>query len=353
MPSRNQQLQVFAALLVITGLIVVYGCIFTVNERELAVVMEFGKPIRGLSVPGLNFKKPFIQDVRRLPKTKQFWANARGDMLVDLPTKDGKKIEVSVWAIWRITDAQKFLTVLQTTQNAEKQVRQRVRAAIRDTITSFDLSEAVRSTDRELTYSFGLDQLPSSDSEDVESTDLSRVGEQAKIEYGREELLKRIRTRVQNELLSGDEGESKGRLDRGIEVVDVGVDSISFTDSVRRAAFLRLIAFMESVAAGHTNAGMRRKQEILNQTTADAERILGEGLEQSKRMRGEVEAEIIEQYATAIRTTGDFYNFQRTLQVYETALDSDTRLVLTTDSDLFRMLKQVTPSGAEETSLAD
>ena len=66
---------------------------------------------------------------------------------------------------------------------------------------------------------------------------------------------------------------------------------------------------------------------------------------------GEVEAEIIELYANAIKETGDFYNFQRTLEVYEQALDSDTRLILTTDSDLFRMLKQVTPdenkAGAE------
>ena len=343
MASRNQQLQIFVPLLALAGLIVLFGCMFTVNERELAVVVEFGKPLHGVSEPGLHFKLPLIQNVRRLPKTNQFWANQQHDMLIDLPTKDGKKIEVSAWAIWKITNPQQFVTVLQTEQNAQKQVRQRVRAAIRDTITSFDLSEAVRSTDRELTYSFGLDQLPSSDSEGEASTDLSRVGEQTQIEYGREELLNRIRARVQNELLSGDEGESKGGLDRGIEVVDVGVSSISFTDSVRRAAFLRLIAFMESVAAGHTNAGMRRKQEILNQTTADAERILGEGQEQSKRMRGEVEAEIIEQYATAIRATGDFYNFQRTLEVYEKALDSSTRLILTTDSDLFQMLKQITP----------
>jgi membrane protease subunit HflC len=52
-------------------------------------------------------------------------------------------------------------------------------------------------------------------------------------------------------------------------------------------------------------------------------------------------------YANAIRETGDFYNFQRTLEVYEKALDSDTRLILTTDSDLLRMLKEVRPAAAD------
>lgn len=347
---RNQLFGFAGVVAAIALLVVVFGSMFTVNERELAVVLEFGKPVRGISKPGLKWKIPLIQDVKRLPKTKQFWANRSGDMLVDLPTKDGKKIEVSVWAIWRITDPQQFVTVLQNEEKAEQQVRQRVRAAIRDTITSYDLSEAVRSTDRELTYSFGLDQLPSSKVGTEETVDLSAAGEVVSIEFGREELLNQIRARVQQELLSGEASESGTGLDRGIEVVDVGVSSISFTDSVRLAAFKRLIAFMESIAAGHENAGKERKQEILNQTKAEEEKILGEGEEMSKRIRGEVEAEIIEKYATAIRETGDFYNFQRTLEVYEKSLDSGTRMILTTDSDLFRMLKEVNPSGSQERS---
>ena len=338
----NSPLKIVVPLVLLAGLLTALNSVFTVNERELAVVLEFGKPVRGISNPGLNFKTPFIQDVRRLPKTKQFWANQPNDMLVDLPTKDGKKIEVSAWAIWRITDPEQFVAVLQTEANAEKQVRQRVRAAIRDTITSYDLSEVVRSTDRKLVYSFGLDQLPATTPDPEETLELPVVGELSQIEFGREQLLQKIRDRVQLELMSG-EGAAEGSLNRGIEVVDVGVSSISFTDSVRRAAFDRLIAFMESVAARHENAGKQKKQEILNETTARAEKILGEGQEQSSRIRGEVEAEIIEAYATAIQATGEFYNFQRTLEVYEKSLGKGTRMVLTTDSDLFRMLKEVTP----------
>jgi modulator of FtsH protease HflC len=327
-------------------LIVTYNSMFTVNERELAVLLEFGKPVRNITEPGLYFKRPLIQEVRRFPRTRQFWASGANDVLVDLPTKDGKKIEIAIWAIWRITDPEQFLRVMRTVGNAEQQVRQRVRAGVRDVITSYELAEVVRSSDRELTYSFGLEDLPKVE-EDAQDAidDLSQVGEQARILVGREKIMAEIQERIKSQLAAGEKGDDNRLLDRGIELVDVGVSNIGFVQSVREASFERLTAFMEAIAAKYENEGLQRKQEIVNESKAKAEEIRGEGEEQSKRLRGEVEAEIIEVYANAIRETGDFYNFQRTLEVYEEALDSDTRLILTTDSDLFRMLKQVTPEG--------
>jgi len=338
-----------AIIIGLVTLALIYSSVFTVNERELAVVLEFGKPVKSIKEPGLNFKIPFVQEVRRLPKTRQFWANASNDVLVDLPTKDGKKIEISVWAIWRITDADQFVKVMRTVENAEQQVRQRVRAGIRDGITSYDLSEVVRSSDRELTYSFGLEDLPEAapgTPEDV-ATDLAAAGEQADIRFGRELIMEKIQEQIKKQLLDTDDEGTQG-TNRGIELDDVGISNIGFVQSVRLAAFERLKAFMEAISARYKNEGEQRKQEIINETNANVEKILGEGEEQSKRLRGEVEAEIIESYAKAIRKTGDFYNFQRTLEVYEKALGSDTRLIMTTDSDLFRMLKQVRETGAKQ-----
>lgn len=336
------------ARFLIIGLVLVivsWSCIFTVNERELAVVLQFGKVVKSVEEPGLYFKIPLIQEVRRLPRTRQFWKNSPNDILVDLPTKDGKKIEISIWAIWRINNAEQFVKVMRNVDNAEQQVRQRVRAGIRDVITSYNLSEVVRSTDRELTYSFGLEDLPESDTDaDLPSADLSQVGEQATIRIGREKIMEEIRRRIEKQIAAGD-GEDNA-TDRGIELVDVGISNIGFVESVRRAAFDRLRAFMEAIAARYRNEGEQRKQEIINEANAEAEKIRGEGEEQSKRIRGEVEAEIIESYAAAIKATGDFYNFQRTLEVYENALGSETRMILTTDSALLRMLKEVEAQAA-------
>ena len=334
--------------LLVVGFLILVACftsMFTVNERELAVVLQFGKVVKSIEEPGLYFKIPLMQEVRRLPRTRQFWANAANDVLVDLPTQDGKKIEISVWAIWRINNAEQFVKVMQTVDNAEQQVRQRVRAGVRDVITSYDLSEVVRSTDRTLTYSFGLEDLPQGSDLAGENAavDLSQVGEQATIRVGREKIMDEIRQRILQQISSGDEN-NVDSTERGIELVDVGISHIGFVESVRLAAFARLRAFMEAIAARYENEGKQRQAEIVNEAGAESEKIRGEGEEQSKRIRGEVEAEIIESYAKAIRTTGDFYNFQRTLQVYENALDADTRLILTTDSDLLRMLKKIDPS---------
>lgn len=324
-------------------LIAAINSVFTVNERELAVVLQFGKVVKSIEEPGLYFKIPLVQDVRRLPKTQQFWANASNDVLVDLPTSDGKKIEISIWAIWKINDAKQFVKVMRTVDNAEQQVRQRVRAGIRDVITGYDLSEVVRSSDRTLSYSFGLEDLPETDIDaEIPAADLSQAGEQTKVRFGREKIMDEIRERIKKQI-SGDESDEDA-TNRGIELVDVGISHIGFVESVRKAAFDRLKAFMEAIAARYENEGKQRKAEIINAAEAEAEQILGEGEEQSKRIRGEVEAEIIESYATAIRATGDFYVFQRKLQVYENALDSGTRLIMTTDSDLLRMLKQIEPS---------
>lgn len=351
MAANNSIKGPVAVVIGILVLIVTYNSMFMVNERELAVLLEFGRPVRNVTEPGLYFKTPLIQEVRRFPRTRQFWASGANDVLVDLPTKDGKKIEIAIWAIWRITDPEQFLRVMRTVGNAEQQVRQRVRAGVRDVITTYDLAEVVRSTDRELTYSFGLEDLPKVEADAQDAIDdLSQVGEQARILVGREKIMAEIQERIKSQLAVGEKGDDNRLLDRGIELVDVGVSNIGFVQSVRQASFERLTAFMEAIAAKYINEGEQRKQEIVNESEAKAEKIRGEGEEQSKRLRGEVEAEIIELYANAIRETGDFYNFQRTLEVYEKSLDSDTRLILTTDSDLLRMLKEVSPAAADSAS---
>ena len=80
-------------------------------------------------------------------------------------------------------------------------------------------------------------------------------------------------------------------------------------------------------------------------TQAEVEEILGTGEQQSSIIRGKVDAEIIDEYAKAITETGDLYTFLKQLEVYENALDNKTRLILTTDSERFRLLKESVEAG--------
>src|SRR6266404_2502386 len=89
--------------------------------------------------------------------TLQVWhGTGPAEKLVDVPTKDGKKVEVTVWAVWKITDPAQFVRTLRTVPNAESRVKEFVRSTARDTITTNNLAEIVRSTNRKMTYSLGL-----------------------------------------------------------------------------------------------------------------------------------------------------------------------------------------------------
>jgi membrane protease subunit HflC len=257
-------------------------------------------------------------------------------VLKDMPTADGKKIEVSAWAVWKITDPKAFVQNLKTVEGGEAAVMVRLRSAIRDVITAHELEEVVRSTDRKLTYSFQdlLAQQGDPAAPETPAVAVAQPGVTGEVRLGREEIMKLVGKKVATQLKQ--EG---GAVDRGIELVEVGISNIEFVPQVRLAAFERQKAFMQSIAAGYSNAGLQRKQEILNRTNAEVERLLGEGEQQSRILRGQADADNIAKTAAAIKETGDFYEFQRTLEMYQEALQGQTRLILTTDSDLLRLLK--------------
>jgi membrane protease subunit HflC len=336
------------SILVLVALVVAWTTFYTISEREQAVVLQFGEPVASRTEPGLYWRLPFVQEVRRLPKTCQFWTGARGEVVVDIPTADGKKIEVTPWVIWRITDPQRFVQVLRTVENGELRVKTFVRGEVRNVISRYNLAEAVRSSNRKLTYSFqvepkepGKPPKPGAEGAGPVPSDATSPivapGSEEEIVVGREKVVLKIKEAVRKEMMRTEEGDQAGR---GIEVVDFGIARIEFVPVVREAAFNRLIAFMESIASRYVSDGERRKQEILNRTEAEVQRIAGEGRQEANRIRGQVEADIIDAYAKAIQETGEFYNFIRTLEVYQQALAGNTRLVLTTDSDLLRLLKQ-------------
>lgn len=328
--------------------LVLPSMLYVVEQRELAVVLQFGKPVVERTEPGIYVKTPWIQNVRKLPATRQFWGGDMRDVLPDLPTKDGKKVDVMPWAVWRIKEPIVFVQTLRQVDNAEQRVAQFVRGAIRDVITQYDLSELVRSTDRELTYSF----TPQRMLQKVQTTQAQVQPSEAKqvIQHGRPKILAQIKEEAMRRLATDtsvqagvDTAATQGGQPgtRGIELVDVGIAQIDFVPKVREAAFERLVAFMESIAALYENEGEREKQEIINRTEAEVEKIEGEGKQQANEIRGQADAEIIAEYAKAITETGEFYTFVRTLEAYKLAMQSDTTLVLTTDSSFFNLLKEL------------
>src|SRR6516225_9872699 len=349
--NRHQGIAILIGVLLILIVPLSQTVCYTVSERELAVLLQFGQPVASRTAPGLYFKLPFVQEVLRLPKTLQVWHGTRqSEKLVDVPTGDGKKVEVTVWAVWKITDPVQFVATLRTVANAESRVKEFVRSTARDTITTHNLAEIVRSTNRKMTYTLGLPpemvaragvpgSQPAAAQPDQAMLDFI-VPPEAKesITLGRLKITAQIKDTAQQALAEG--GQSQHQVaGRGIELVDMGLSRIEFVPQVREAAFDRAISLMDAIAVKTISEGEQRKKEIINKTQADVQKIEGEGKQEANVRNGRVDAEIIDSYAKAIHETGEFYNFTRTLEVYKEALKGETRLALTTDSELLRLIK--------------
>ncbi|WP_417745094.1 protease modulator HflC [Rosistilla oblonga] len=340
-------LAVLAILLVLAP----FFC-FVIDEREMGVVMRFGKPAREKVEPGVYYKLPFVETVRRLPKTRQFWGDSRRFLLPDLPTRDDKKIELIPWAMWQIDDAETgpttFVQRLRTIENAEERVAQICRSAIRDVITQYDLAELVRSTNRTLTLS-GEQQLLDDELAEVGESQAEQMlveleekseSNSKEILAGRSKILDQIKIEAQRRLASKDDQEGIGR---GIRLIDIGISQIAFVDSVRIKTFDRWIAERESISARNVNEGERLKAAIINETNAEVQSIEGKGQQKASETKGQADADVIKSYAEAMNEVGEFYTFVRTLEAYEKAITKDSSLILTTDSEFFGLLKKLEP----------
>jgi modulator of FtsH protease HflC len=346
-PQRAVQVAVILGLL----LFLLQFVVFIVDQRELAVVLQFGNPVRQKTEPGVYFKVPFVETVRILPSTFQFWGDDASELLPDLPTRDDKKIELIPWAVWRVNDPITFVKRLRTMENAEQRVAQFTRGAMRDVITQYELADLVRSTNRELKTA----QLDLASEDPVvpvealpESLQPPKQSQSTSHFVGRQAILQKINSDARNRLAATAASED-GEQMRGIELVDLGISHIDFVDSVRMKTFERWKAEREAISTRNVTEGERLKQQILSMTKAEVERIQGDGQREASETRGRADAEVIKRYAEVSEKVGDFYFFARTLEAYEKSLSgSGTQIILTTDSDFLKTLQQANLGQATE-----
>ncbi len=316
--------------------------VFIINEREVAVVLRMGRPVREYVEPGIHFQIPFVEKVHRFPKTLQFWGDNDRLTVADVTTNDNKKIDLMPWAVWRIQSPRAFIQRLRTIEMAEQRVAQISRSTIRDFLGQYDLEELVRSTNRE---------LPAADVSLVAdlAADGAIVGDEQKpaattgtLKLGRAKLLSLIREETQRRLTEPREGEEA--LGNAIEITDLGISQVMFVDSVRQKTFDRWTSEREAISTLIVKEGEQRKAKILNAARADVERIEGLGQKQASELKGKTDAEIMRSYAEAMSESGEFFNFIRTLQAYEKSIGPDSQMIMTTDSDFFRLLKSLPES---------
>ena len=312
--------KVFAAVLLILGIaaVVLYASTYVVEEGKQVIVTQFGRPVGNATTEaGLCFKIPFIQEAHFLEKRLLPWDGAAESM----QTKDKKRIDIDVWARWRIVDPETFFVTVRTEERGQKILDDLVDSAVRDVVARHNLIDVVRKSNDELIY----------ESEEVERTEADRVTGK-----GRDD--------VEAEILLGVD------LNKyGMELVKVRIKRVNYVASVRATVYLRMISERLRIARLYDSEAVEEKNRIEGKTKKELDQIDGEMQQKSAEIRGDADAKVIELTAKAYGQSPEFYVFLRQLEILKKTLGQETRLILSTESDLFRMLKRpVPPTSAPE-----
>jgi membrane protease subunit HflC len=292
-------------------LLLVSSGFYIVSETEQVVITQFGDPVGDpVTEPGVHFKVPFIQTANFFDKRFLEWDGDPNQV----PTKDKRFIWVNTYARWRITDPLKFFQRLRDERQAQTRLDDILDGETRNSVARHDLVEVVRSTNRD-------PELVALESEE-ETAGLEEI------QTGREEITREI---LQT---------SRGRVsDLGIELIDLRLKRINYVQEVQKDVFDRMIAERQRVAQRYRSEGQGEAARIKGERERDLAKIQSEAYRTAQGIRGEADAKATEIYAKAYGRDVTFYTFMKSLQTYEQSLDSKSALILTTDSDLLRYLK--------------
>lgn len=302
------------ALLAIAAvlLLVLPGTIYTLNETEQAIITLFGDPVGGaITEPGLHFKLPFFHTLHRFDKR---WLPWDGDAN-QIPTKDKKFIWVDTYARWRIVDPLRFFQSVRDERQAQSRLDDIIDGETRNAVASFNLIEIVRSSDREFELS-------------DEFQEFIEQGPQQGIVSGRAEITRSVL-----------EKSSQVTPSFGIELVDVQIKRVNYTEEVSASVFERMISERKRIAERSRSEGQGRSAEIRGQRERELNEIESEAFKQAEETRGRADGEAAAIYARAYTKDPDFYQFLKTLETYRMSLGDDVTLVLSSDSEFLSFLK--------------
>ncbi|MYF98837.1 protease modulator HflC [Candidatus Poribacteria bacterium] len=288
---------------------------YIVNEAEQVVITEFGKPIgQPIVNAGLKIKTPFIQQVHRFEKRILEWDGSPNQ----IPTKDKKFIWLDTTARWRIKDALQFYQALGTEILAQSRLDDIIDSAARDLVTAQLLIEVVRDSNRVLTLDI-----------EILEEDEGQLGDPLEeIQIGRKKITQMMREKVQQTVPQ-----------YGIELIDVQIKRINYVDEVREKVFTRMISERQRISEKYKSEGEGEAANISGQKQKELERIQSEAYKQAEQIKGAADAEAIQIYADAHGKDPEFFAFLQTLETYRKSTNASTKLILTTDSELYKYLK--------------
>ena len=274
-------------ILVLAALFVL-STIIMVDETEQIVILQFGKPVRTIKDPGLNWKFPApFQTSNSFEKRLLEYDVPPEEIL----SKDKKSLIIDNYVRWRIIDPLLFLQTVRAVPTAKTRLDDIVYSELRQELGTHDMVEIITET--------------------------------------RELIMEKV-TKASNEETSK----------YGIEVIDVRIRRVDLPRENEASIYARMEAERKRQANKFRSEGEEEAQKIRAATDRDKTVILAEAYKKSQLIRGEGEAKALDIYAASYSKDPDFYEFTRTLEIYEKVIDKKTTLVLPGDSKLFKGLTQ-------------
>jgi membrane protease subunit HflC len=273
-------------IVALVAVMVVALSVYTVDQTEQAIVIQLGKPVGGVSGPGLHFKIPFIQRVVFFESRILLYDAPPAEIL----TKDKKNLVVDNYTKWKIIDPLKFYKTVKSEVGAQSRLDDIVYAQLRVELGKHALVDIVSKT--------------------------------------RDEVMKIVTDKSDTHATG-----------YGIKVIDVRVKRADLPEQNEKHVFDRMRAERERQAKQYRSEGEEESVKITAKADMERTIILAKAYREAEKNKGEGDAQAVKIYADAYKKDPQFFEFTRSLEAYKKTLKKDTTLVISPDVKFFKYLK--------------
>lgn len=286
MQNKRILLIVIAVLVIFLG----YSSTYSLKENEFGIRLQFNKIVAIDENAGLYFKIPFIQNVRKVPKSIQLYDIRPSDVM----TADKKSMIADMYILWRVVNPTVYYQTLNANvNNAKDRTGITVYNSVKSVISSMTQDEIIEARGEKLTQTITSDANP----------DIQKYG---------------------------------------IEIVQAQLKSLDLPDDNKQAVYERMISERNNIAASYTAEGESKAKKIQNETDKQVAILKAQAEKNSAKLKAEGEAKYMEtlQQAYNDKDKAEFYNYIRSLDALKVSLSGsgEKKLMLGKDSELAKIL---------------
>lgn len=285
---KNKRFLLFIVVLI--ALLLGFNSTYSLKENEYGIKLQFNKIVAIDDQAGLYYKIPFMQNVRKVPKSIQLYDIRPSDVM----TSDKKSMIADMYILWRVSNPTVYYQTLNANvNNAKDRTGITVYNSVKSVISSMTQDEIIEARGEKLTQTITADANP----------DIQKYG---------------------------------------IEIVQAQLKSLDLPDDNKQAVYERMISERNNIAASYTAEGESKAKKIQNETDKQVAILKAQAEKKSAKLKAEGEAKYMEtlQQAYNDKDKADFYNYIRSLDALKVSLSGkgEKKLMLGRDSELAKIL---------------